>query len=90
MELIQELDIEVYPQYNTGKKVHHMGGYDAKVRTYSTSIPTLSPLLLIDLTRMFWKVRPKLSDTVHTTYRHKVLYYTLHIIHQVAPTDEAI
>ncbi|XP_071386177.1 probable flavin-containing monoamine oxidase A [Centroberyx affinis] len=56
MELIQELGLEVYPQYNIGKKVHHMGGPDAKVRTYRTSIPMLSPMVLMDLTQLMWKI----------------------------------
>lgn len=57
LELIKELDLETYPQFNIGKKVHHMGGPGAKVRAYSTSIPALSPLVLMDLTQLLWKVR---------------------------------
>uniref|UniRef100_A0A668A0I9 Amine oxidase n=1 Tax=Myripristis murdjan TaxID=586833 RepID=A0A668A0I9_9TELE len=56
MELIKELGLEIYPQYNSGKKVHQIGGPDAKVRTYKTSIPTLSPLVLMDFTQFLWKI----------------------------------
>ncbi|KAF7656324.1 hypothetical protein LDENG_00042570, partial [Lucifuga dentata] len=56
LELIEELHLETYPQFNIGKKVYHMGGPDAKVRTYSTSIPALSPLVLLDLTQLLWKI----------------------------------
>uniref|UniRef100_A0A673C254 Amine oxidase n=1 Tax=Sphaeramia orbicularis TaxID=375764 RepID=A0A673C254_9TELE len=56
LELIEELGLETYPQFNTGKKVHHMGGPCAKVRTYKTSIPALSPLVLLDLTQLIWKI----------------------------------
>ncbi|XP_062291253.1 probable flavin-containing monoamine oxidase A [Scomber scombrus] len=56
MELIKELGLETYPQFNTGKKVHHMGGPSAKVRTYRTNIPALSPMVLMDLTHFLWKI----------------------------------
>ncbi|XP_076016078.1 putative flavin-containing monoamine oxidase A [Genypterus blacodes] len=56
LELIEELRLETYPQFNTGKKVHHMGRPGAKVRTYGTSIPALSPLVLLDLTQLLWKM----------------------------------
>ncbi|XP_068191564.1 probable flavin-containing monoamine oxidase A [Antennarius striatus] len=56
LDLIQELGFETYPQFNSGKKVHHMGGLDAKVRTYRTSIPALSPVALMDLTQLLWRI----------------------------------
>ncbi|KAF3848836.1 hypothetical protein F7725_015333 [Dissostichus mawsoni] len=56
LELIKELGLETYPQFSIGKKVHHMGGPGAKVRTYSTSILALSPLVLMDLTQLLWKI----------------------------------
>ncbi|XP_069017999.1 probable flavin-containing monoamine oxidase A [Embiotoca jacksoni] len=55
-ELIKELGFEVFPQYNTGRKVHHMGGPASKVRTYGTSIPALSPVVLMDFTQLMWKI----------------------------------
>lgn len=61
LELIKELGLETYPQYTIGKKVHHMGGPDAKIRTYSSSIPALSPLVLMDLTQLLWKVRQQIG-----------------------------
>ncbi|XP_044189313.1 amine oxidase [flavin-containing] isoform X2 [Thunnus albacares] len=33
-----------------------MGGPGAKVRTYRTSIPALSPVVLMDLTHLLWKI----------------------------------
>lgn len=59
MELIKELGLEVYPQFNDGKKVLHVGGPASRVRTYRTSIPALSPLVLLDFIQMLWKVRVK-------------------------------
>ncbi|XP_034564923.1 probable flavin-containing monoamine oxidase A [Notolabrus celidotus] len=56
LELIEELGLETYPQYNTGKKVHHMGGPAARVRNYSTSIPLLSPLVMLDFVQVMWKM----------------------------------
>nr|XP_023838784.1 amine oxidase [flavin-containing] B-like [Salvelinus alpinus] len=52
MDLIQEFGMEVYTQYTIGKKVHHVGGPHAKVRTSSTSIPALSTLVLLDLSQL--------------------------------------
>uniref|UniRef100_A0A3Q3WDR5 monoamine oxidase n=1 Tax=Mola mola TaxID=94237 RepID=A0A3Q3WDR5_MOLML len=63
LELIKELGFETYPQYNAGKNVHHMGGPRAKIRTYSTSISVLSPLVLMDFIQLLWKVR-QLCTTV--------------------------
>ncbi|XP_059214605.1 LOW QUALITY PROTEIN: probable flavin-containing monoamine oxidase A [Centropristis striata] len=56
LELIKELGLETYPQFNVGKKVHHIGGPAAKVRTYRSSIPALSPVVLMDLTQLLWKI----------------------------------
>uniref|UniRef100_A0A3B5AEN7 Amine oxidase n=1 Tax=Stegastes partitus TaxID=144197 RepID=A0A3B5AEN7_9TELE len=56
LELIKELGLEVYPQFRTGKKVHHMGGPTSKVRTFRSSIPTLSPAVLMDFTQLLWKI----------------------------------
>ncbi|KAI3362021.1 hypothetical protein L3Q82_012358, partial [Scortum barcoo] len=63
LELIKELGLETFPQFNVGKKVYHMGGPGAKVRTYRTSIPTLSPVVLMDLTQFLWKI-DRLCSTV--------------------------
>ncbi|KAK9968135.1 hypothetical protein ABG768_002475 [Culter alburnus] len=56
MELIQELGVEVFPQYTEGKKVHHMGGPHAKIKTYASSIPSYSPLILLDFTQILWRI----------------------------------
>lgn len=56
LQLIEELGLETYPQFNIGRKVHHTGGPLARVRTYKTSIPALSPLVLLDLSLFFWKI----------------------------------
>uniref|UniRef100_UPI0037E8EB06 probable flavin-containing monoamine oxidase A n=1 Tax=Semicossyphus pulcher TaxID=241346 RepID=UPI0037E8EB06 len=55
-ELIKELGLETYLQYDTGKKVYHMGGPGAKVHTYSTSIPYLSPFVMMDFAQLMWKI----------------------------------
>nr|XP_019959072.1 PREDICTED: amine oxidase [flavin-containing] A-like isoform X1 [Paralichthys olivaceus] len=56
LELIKELGLETYPQFNTGRKVQHMRGPGAKIRTYRSNIPALSPLTLMDLTQFFRKI----------------------------------
>jgi len=56
MELIRELGVEVFPQYTKGKKEHHVGGPHAKISTYSSSIPSFSPLVLLDFTQILWRV----------------------------------
>ncbi|XP_066507699.1 probable flavin-containing monoamine oxidase A [Hoplias malabaricus] len=63
MELIRELGLEVYPQFTEGKKVHHMGGANAKIRTYTSSIPSFSPLVLLDFVQFLWRVE-RLCKTV--------------------------
>ncbi|XP_030624997.1 probable flavin-containing monoamine oxidase A [Chanos chanos] len=56
MDLIEELGVEVYPQYTEGRKVHHMGGPRAKIRSYGSSLPSFSPLVLLDFIQFLWKI----------------------------------
>ncbi|XP_073685374.1 amine oxidase [flavin-containing] [Garra rufa] len=56
MELIKELGLEVFPQYTKGKKVHHVGGPQAKIKTYTSSMPSYSPLALLDFTQLLWRI----------------------------------
>ncbi|KAM8872030.1 putative flavin-containing monoamine oxidase A isoform 1-T1 [Synchiropus picturatus] len=63
LELIEELNLKTYPQFTTGKAVQHIGGPDAKVNTYQTSIPAMSLLALLDLTQLLWKME-RLCATV--------------------------
>uniref|UniRef100_H3B1N0 Amine oxidase n=1 Tax=Latimeria chalumnae TaxID=7897 RepID=H3B1N0_LATCH len=56
LELIKELELEIIPQYTTGTKFYQLGGAHAKISSYSSSIPTLSLLALIDLQLLLWKV----------------------------------
>lgn len=44
-----------------------MGGPDAKVRTYRTSIPALSPVVLMDLSQLLWKVRQQTYKAIICT-----------------------
>ncbi|KAJ0015507.1 hypothetical protein NQD34_009127 [Periophthalmus magnuspinnatus] len=64
LELIEELGLETYPQFNRGRKVHHMGGPRATVRSYTSSIPALSPLVLLDLSLFLFKT-DRLCATVN-------------------------
>lgn len=68
LELIKELGLETYPQYNVGKKVYHTGGPGAKIHTYTSSIPALSPLVMMDFMQMLWKVRQR-SGSKHSVSR---------------------
>ncbi|KAL3876065.1 hypothetical protein ACJMK2_033949 [Sinanodonta woodiana] len=54
MALLEELDLETYPQYITGIKFMQLG--DNKVRTYLADIPSLSLGALIDLHLFMRKV----------------------------------
>lgn len=56
MELIRELGLEVFPQYTKGKKVHHVGGPHAKIKMFTTSMPSYSPLNLLDFTQILRRV----------------------------------
>lgn len=62
MELIEELGLETYLQYNTGKMVHHTGGPSGKVRTFNSGIPSFSPLMLLDQIQFLWKVRQHVDN----------------------------
>lgn len=68
LELIKELGLETYPQYNVGKKVYHTGGPGARIYTYTSRIPVLSPLVLMDFIQMLWRVRQQ-SRTKHSMIR---------------------
>ncbi|KAK1800668.1 hypothetical protein P4O66_005877, partial [Electrophorus voltai] len=63
MELIRELGLEVSRQFTEGKKIHHMGGANAKIRTYTSSIPSFSFLALLDFIQFLWKIE-RLCKTV--------------------------
>lgn len=56
MELIQELGLEVFPQYTEGKKVHHVGGPHAKIKMFTSSIPSYSPITLLDFTQILRRI----------------------------------
>lgn len=47
-----------------------MGGPGAKVRTYRTSIPALSPMVLMDLAQLLWKVRRQTYSVPPTLFNH--------------------
>ncbi|OWF36585.1 probable flavin-containing monoamine oxidase A [Mizuhopecten yessoensis] len=53
MALLQEFGLETYPQFTTGSKVLQVGS--AKVQRFKW-IPSLSPIVLIDLLFFIWKV----------------------------------
>ncbi|KAL4239914.1 hypothetical protein ACF0H5_000713 [Mactra antiquata] len=55
MELLEELGIETHQQYVTGKKYLQVGK-DNSVRSYTSDIPTLSLLGLLDLDRIMKKI----------------------------------
>lgn len=74
LELIKELGLETYPQYNVGKKVYHTGRPGAKIHTYTSSIPVLSPLVMMDFMQMLWKVRQPSSSRwslIKTRFKNK-------------------
>ncbi|KAJ0057709.1 hypothetical protein NL108_012959, partial [Boleophthalmus pectinirostris] len=64
LELMEELGLETYRQFNTGRKVQHMGGPLARVRSYTSNFPTLSPLVLLDFSLLLFKVN-RLCATVN-------------------------
>ncbi|RUS75174.1 hypothetical protein EGW08_017055 [Elysia chlorotica] len=47
MRMLGELGLETYPQYTAGQKLQQLGG--SKVTSYSSDIPSLSFLALVDL-----------------------------------------
>ena len=55
MDLLDELSLEVYPQYILGKKVMQLGS--SEIKTYKNTIPSLSWLSLMDLLLFLNKVQ---------------------------------
>ena len=54
MELVKKLGLEVYQQYSDGAKFVRLS--DGKIRKYTTSIPCISPVSLIDIHFLLNKV----------------------------------
>lgn len=54
VDLVNELGLELCRQYTEGRKYMQLGGY--RLRSYSSSLPSLSPLALVDLHRFITKV----------------------------------
>ena len=56
LEMLEELNIETYPQYIDGTKVMQVG-HDNVVRTYQSDIPSLGSYWgIIELQLFIWKV----------------------------------
>lgn len=55
MSLLEELEVEIYNQWCTGSKIMH--GSDDTVTTYSSPLPPLSYLALLDLWWFTYKVK---------------------------------
>ncbi|XP_033630696.1 probable flavin-containing monoamine oxidase A isoform X1 [Asterias rubens] len=60
--LLEELGLEKYPQYTTGRKQMLLGN-NKGIRTYKSSIPSLSPMALLDMHR-FITLTDKLSADI--------------------------
>ena len=54
MNLLQELDVEVYDQWTTGNRILH--NLNGNIKTYSSPLPPLSYLALLDTWWFFYKV----------------------------------
>ena len=55
MDMLKELKLTTFGQYLDGKKFMQLGSDE--IRSYSSDIPSLSPLALLDLNRLINKVR---------------------------------
>lgn len=62
LEILEELDIETYPQYITGTKVMQVGPGN-KIRTYKSDIPSLGSYFgVVELQFFIWKVPITYND----------------------------
>ena len=66
MALIDELGLETHDQYLTGRKFVQIGK-DYSIRSYTSDIPTLSVLGLLDLDRTMKKVYEPISGKIKFT-----------------------
>ena len=55
MNLLEELGVDIYDQWDTGSKI--MQASDGIIRTYSSMLPSLSYLALLDMWWFTYKVK---------------------------------
>lgn len=72
MAMLEELGLSTCVQYLEGKKFMQLGS--DQIGSYSSEIPSLSPLALIDLQRLIYKVRKKWKNE---NYHHNFIYITV-------------
>ncbi|TTC59073.1 Amine oxidase [flavin-containing] A [Bagarius yarrelli] len=78
MGLIQDLGLEVYTQFTEGKKVHHRGGANAEISTYTSSIPSFPLLVLLDFMHFLWRTPDalQLDSMTLKSYMEKHIWTT--------------
>ena len=69
MNMINELGLEVYSQYTEGRKVQQLGG--DTIKTYQSTIPSLSPIALLDLNLFMNKVYLRLLQVCSKAPLHQ-------------------
>lgn len=70
MAMLEELGLSTCIQYLEGKKFMQLGS--DQIGSYSSEIPSLSPLALIDLQRLIYKVRKNMvkNENHHTSIQY--------------------
>ncbi len=61
--LIDELDLETFPTYNTGKHVIQLGGSQSRMASHRGAVPRLNPFVLADLFQGMTRFK-RLADRV--------------------------
>lgn len=54
MRMVEELGLDVYPQYTKGRKVQQLGGN--RIKTYNSTLPAMGIIALLDLHLLMRKV----------------------------------
>lgn len=75
MAMLEELGLSTCVQYLEGKKFMQLGS--DQIGSYSSDIPSLSPLALIDLQRLIYKVRKKKGKKMKTTTTLSFIYHVI-------------
>ena len=61
--LVEELGLETFPTFNTGKHVVHLGGAQSRMASHRGAVPNLNPFVLADLFQGMTRFK-RLADRV--------------------------
>ena len=88
MQLLKEFDIEVYPQYTTGRSKLIVNSLE-DIRTYSGLIPNLGVLELLDMHNIVKKVQSSNFNVIILTLCLSFFFQVSAMVEQI-PLDDPL